>query len=407
MEVSKKWIEEHTLSEAQMQALRNDPAADARQKMWDEASATQRSAADQKLIVMSLGNGSLVNVPDEKGSTNTSHWRYSADRMGTASYYDLDLYKKLNLKDPAKSTMFDLLPLKHVPGESTADKTSAPFTDAKAYAKTAQDLFNRGQVNGKLSETTLEKLAHDPQLSATERAVAANLKLNNDLINGNAANYYLSKVGLSGFFKDITKNDIERLTHTAAITDVSSAHDVLRHPLGLIETSDSLIKKNKDKPLTEEFLAEVSQSMDYKKFTDRERAAAELLRQNFELFASLDKEPGISYGEMTALDSSFWWADRLKTGTPSELTSITDPESLRGTVTPSSRPKAEVPKEASTRYYSSSSGASSGCNAVASGAVYGLAVYGVLSALGTKGAARYGMAAGAAQAYSTASRCQN
>lgn len=88
------------------------------------------------------------------------------------------------------------------------------------------------------------------------------------------------------------------------------------------------------------------------------------------------------------------------------MSSISDPESLRGTVSPSSRPKVEVPKGGSTRYYSSSS-SGSGCNAVASGAVYGLAVYGVLSALGTNCAAGYGMAAGASQAYSTASRCQN
>ena len=56
------------------------------------------------------------------------------------------------------------------------------------------------------------------------------------------------------------RSDMERHTHThtAAITDVSSAHDVLRHPLGLIETSDSLLKKNQDKPLTQEFLTAVS-----------------------------------------------------------------------------------------------------------------------------------------------------
>jgi hypothetical protein len=54
------------------------------------------------------------------------------------------------------------------------------------------------------------------------------------------------------------RSDMERHTHTTAITDVSSAHDVLRHPLGLIETSDSLLKKNQDKPLTQEFLTAVS-----------------------------------------------------------------------------------------------------------------------------------------------------
>jgi len=406
----------------------------ASQKMLDETNSLQREGdghawlvgrkpfphGEGDILVVSplsafLPSGKQVDVPDEPIDSydhQGNHIQYQSwktefhpDGGSYDPYEGIDVYQKLHLKDPAKSSMFDLLPLQHVPGgESEAERSSLQLADAKAYASSAQDLLHRAPKE-KLSEATLDKLAHDPLIPPAERAVAANMNLNNLAI----------KEGLTRFFRDIDKEDVERLAKRAEITEVSRQHTELHNPAYLADACETLIAKHDKKPMSKEWLDEAAQSTTGK-FTERERAAAELLRQNYDLIASFDAKEGISAEEIAALKDTSWWTHVLDPRATGQLDNqISSPEAVKGSLnlfqgTPVLR---NYDHESVDSYYVKhpyemhSADSSSDCNALAKGIGYGATVYALESLLGNNHAAGWAMAAGAARTVDASSHCND
>ncbi len=384
----------------------------------NETTQVTHSAESDVLVMSPLSawkpTGKFVEEPAEisldhswgRTDYKTHATHFVPDGGKVDPFEGIDVHKKLGLKDPSHSSMFELLPLKQAP-ESKTYQNSLQLSDAKSFANAAEKLFDRVApgANGRLSDADLEKLSHDTSLPETEREVAAIMKQNHVIIKG----------GITKYFSDIEKQDVTRLAQTAEINDISRANKELHNPVYLADACADLLAKHEQKPLSKDWLEEVSRSTDGK-FTERERATAELLRENYTLFASLDGQEKISALDVGALKDEGWWTRVLASPTAGEkVDQISDPKVLEGSAEPYKRQTpgvlyvVDVDKQLAAEKreadrlavpYTSSSGSDSGL----SGIEYGALVYVGLKLLGNDHAGAWALAAGAAKTYERSTR---
>lgn len=194
----------------------------------------------------------------------------------------------------------------------------------------------------------------------------------------------------------------------------------LHNPVHLADAATRLLEKNGNRDLSKGWLDRAAKSS-HGMFTERERATADLLYHNYELFSSFDGKDKISVLDVSVLKDEAWWNRVLEGRTHGEINSrISDPSLLKGsaeTFKNTTTDKGHYIANAENHFAAerrlreqdwarfNKSTNSNDCNAVSSGLAYGLGVYALLKVLGNDHAAGWGMAAGAAKTYQSSKHC--
>lgn len=194
----------------------------------------------------------------------------------------------------------------------------------------------------------------------------------------------------------------------------------LHNPVHLADAATRLLEKNGKRELSKAWLDRAAKSS-HGTFTERERATADLLYHNYELFSSFDAKDKISVLDVSVLKDEAWWSRVLAGRAPGEINAqISDPSHLKGSAEPykdtttdrgirigkyENHFAAEQRRQEKDWARLNKAANSNDCNAASSGLAYGLGVYAVLKVLGNDNAAGWGMAAGAAKTYQRSKQC--